>query len=265
MEIIIRPTAAAAACLAAELIGRQIRSKPDSVLGLATGSTMLGVYRWLVRMHTRQGLSFARCRTFNLDEYLGLAPDDPTSYHYFMRKHLFDRVDLKLGNTHLPDGVAADPAAAGAAYEKQIRKCGGIDLQLLGIGLNGHIGFNEPGSEFDSRTRVQTLALSTRRQNASHFSNPDRMPRRAITMGVGTILEARHCLLLATGEEKAMIVARALEGRVTTVVPGSVLQTHPRSTVVLDAAAASDLRKARRVTWAALIQLRRARGVDGQS
>lgn len=247
MEIIIRPTAAAAARLAAELIGRQIRSKPDSVLGLATGSTMLSVYRCLVRMHTRDGLDFSSCRTFNLDEYLGLAPDDPASYHYFMRKHLFERANLKLGNTHVPDGATPDPAAASAAYEKQIRKCGGIDLQLLGIGLNGHIGFNEPGSEFGSRTRVQTLALATRRQNASHFSNPDRMPRRAITMGVATILESRHCLLLATGGEKAMIVAKALEGRVTTTVPGSVLQTHPHCTVILDAAAASALSKARRV------------------
>lgn len=245
MKVIIRPTAAAAALLTAEIIGQQVKGKPDSVLGLATGSTMLAVYRCLVQMSKKNGLDFSRCRTFNLDEYLGLAADDPCSYHYFMRKHLFGRVNLKMRHGHLPDGMASDVTAASVAYEKLIGQCGGVDLQLLGIGLNGHIGFNEPGSDFRSRTHVQTLALATRRQNVPFFPIPDQMPRRAITMGIATILDARRCVLLATGIEKASILAAALGGRITTDIPASALQAHGHCTVVLDAAAASALKKRR--------------------
>jgi glucosamine-6-phosphate deaminase len=243
MDVIIQSDAETAARTAADLIARALSAKPDLVLGLATGCTMESVYDRLVQLHQAAGLDFSRCRTFNLDEYVGLAADDPCSYHYFMRQRFFDCINIDRRNTFLPDGMAEDLEAECANYEKLIAANGGIDLQLLGIGLNGHLGFNEPLSAFRSRTRVQTLSRVTRSQNAPLFPKPRQVPRLAITMGVGTILEARQCLLLATGLEKADIVAKAIEGPLTAMITATALQLHPACTIVLDEEAASGLRE----------------------
>jgi glucosamine-6-phosphate deaminase len=243
MEVIIQSNAEMAARTAADFIARALTAKPDLVLGLATGCTMDAVYDQLVQRHQDEGLDFSRCRTFNLDEYVGLAANDPCSYHYYMRQRFFDAVNIDLHHTHLPDGMADDLEAECANYERLIASCGGIDLQLLGIGRNGHLGFNEPLSAFRSRTRVQTLSGVTRAQNAPLFPSPDQVPQHAITMGVGTILEARHCLLLATGLEKADVVARAIEGPQTAMITATALQLHPACTIVLDPAAAGSLKE----------------------
>jgi glucosamine-6-phosphate deaminase len=243
MEVIIRPNAVAAARLTADLIAKELKAKPGLVLGLATGCTMEAMYDRLAQLHKTEGLDFSRCKTFNLDEYAGLGADSPYSYHFFMNERFFKKVNIKLKNTHLPNGLAADFKAECTAYERKISDNGGIDLQVLGIGLNGHMGFNEPDSDFNSRTKLETLSAVTRMQNAPLFPSPDEMPRRAITMGVGTILEARECILLATGQEKAEVVARAIEGPLTTAVTASALQLHPNCTVVLDEAASSRLRR----------------------
>ena len=203
----------------------------------------------LVEMHKKDGLDFSLCRTFNLDEYVGLPPDDPRSYRYYMNHHLFHHVNIDLRNTHVPDGMAPDLAAACRRYEEEIVRTGGLDLQLLGIGRSGHIGFNEPLSALRSRTRPLTLTPTTIAQNAPLFDRPEDMPRRAITMGVGTILEARQCLVLVTGHEKSEILAKAVEGPVTSMISASALQLHPRCTVVVDEAAASRLRGTEYYHW----------------
>jgi len=200
MEVIIRPTAEQAAELVARLIVARLRSKPDLVLGLATGRTMERVYDRLVATQRKESLDFSRCRTFNLDEYIGVPAEDDHSYRYYMNHHLFRRINIDLGNTHVPDGMAADLRAETARYEHLIREVGGIDVQLLGIGEAGHIGFNEPLSALMSRTREKALTPITRQQNAAMFGgDPDKVPKRALTMGVGTILDSRELLLLATG------------------------------------------------------------------
>jgi glucosamine-6-phosphate deaminase len=242
MEVIIRPTKQAAIKLAAQLIGKSVRSKPHFVLGLATGATMEGVYDELARMHTAEHLDFSRCHTFNLDEYVGVPPESPFSYHEYMRKHLFSRVNLHPLSTHLPNGMAPDLAAECRHYEHLIREVGGIDLQLLGIGRDGHIGFNEPLSALRSRTREKALTPSTLAANAPFFGGDvNAMPRRAITMGVGTILEAHNCLMLVTGDSKASILARAVEGPITSMVTASALQLHPHCQVIVDEEAAAEL------------------------
>lgn len=237
MEVILQPTAEAAVRLVACILARELRARPDLVLGLATGRTMAGVYRELIRLHREEGLDFSQCRTFNLDEYVGVPPSDPRSYRRWMQETFFSRVNVRPEHVHLPDGTAVDLEAECQRYEAQIRAAGGIDLQLLGIGWAGHIGFNEPLSSLQSRTRVKALTPTTIRQNATWCGGEDRVPRRAITMGVGTILEARRCLLLALGPDKAEVVARAVEGPVTSMVPASALQLHPRCTVIVDEAA----------------------------
>ncbi|MEI6970237.1 MAG: glucosamine-6-phosphate deaminase [bacterium] len=250
MEVIIQKTVESAASLVANLIARELRAKPALVLGLATGRTMERVYRHLARMHSGDSLDFSRCRTFNLDEYVGLSATHPGSYHHYMNKHLFTHVNIRRRNTHLPDGTADDLAAECARYEALIRKCGGIDIQLLGIGSDGHIGFNEPLSSLRSRTREKALTVSTLRQNAAMFGgDPDKVPRRAITMGVGTILEAKRCVLLATGRDKARILAKAVEGPITSMISASAIQLHPHCTVVVDEAAASGLRGVEYYRW----------------
>jgi glucosamine-6-phosphate deaminase len=241
MDVIIRPNRAAACQLVARVIAAEIRRKPHLVLGLATGSTMEGVYGELVRLHREEKLDFSLCRTFNLDEYIGLPPGHPNSYHRFMRERLFNLVNIDQRNTHLPNGLAPDLDAECERYEEMIRDVGGIDLQLLGIGRAGHIGFNEPLSAFRSRTRVKALSPATVAQNTPLFANPADMPRRAITMGVGTILDTSRCILLATGTAKADIVARAVEGPIAGVVSATALQLHPRCNVVVDEEAASGL------------------------
>jgi glucosamine-6-phosphate deaminase len=213
------------------------------VLGLATGSTPIGVYRELVRAHREEGLSFANVVTFNLDEYWPMQPDDLHSYHRFMREHLFDHVDIPPDQIHLPDGTVPrdEVECAARAYEQAIERAGGIDFQILGIGRTGHVGFNEPGSGRASRTRLVTLDLITRREAAADFFGEENVPLEAITMGVATILEAREIAILATGEHKAPIVRRAVEGEVDVEVAATFLQEHPNTTFYLDRAAAAEL------------------------
>ncbi len=244
MEVIIQPDAGAATTLAARMVARLLRDKPDAVLGLATGNTQLELYRELVRLHQREGLDFSGVTTFNLDEYVGLPAEDPRSYHAYMRTHLFDRVNLSDERAHLLDGTAQDVPRACAEYEAAIEAAGGIDLQILGIGVEGHIGFNEASSSLGSRTRIKTLTERTRRDNAAAFSDAELVPRHVLTMGIGTIVEARACLLLAFGEAKSQAVAAAIEGPITAMVPASVLQMHPVARFLLDEAAASALERA---------------------
>lgn len=244
MDVIIQPNPEAAARMAARVMADLIRNKPDTVLGLATGSTPLGLYRELIRLHREEGLDFSRVTTFNLDEYVGLGPDHPASYHTFMFKHLFHALNIPREHIHIPDGLAKDIPAHCASYEDAIRDAGGIDMQVLGIGANGHIGFNEPMSSFTSHTTMTTLASRTRQDNAPFFEREEMMPHHAITMGIGTIMESRQCLMLAFGRRKARPVAQMIEGSVTPLVPASVLQQHPAVRVFLDKEAASELRGA---------------------
>jgi glucosamine-6-phosphate deaminase len=204
----------------------------------------LATYRELIRLSREEGLDWSGVTTFNLDEYVGLSPEHPRSYHAFMQENFFRHVNLRPERTHLPDGLAADIPAECARYEQAIRDAGGIDLQLLGIGSDGHIGFNEPSSSLASRTRIKTLTVQTRRDNARYFDNDvDHVPKHCITMGVGTIMEARTVLLLALGAQKAEAVAAACEGPITAMNPASVLQMHPTVKVILDEPAGSFLEK----------------------
>jgi glucosamine-6-phosphate deaminase len=249
VEVIIRPTSEAAADLVARIIERDLRANPHLVLGMATGRTMESVYARLVWMHREEKLDFSLCRTFNLDEYVGLSGGDRHSYRHYMNHHLFLQVNIDLRNTYLPDGMATDFDSECKRYEALIRRFGGIDLQLLGIGRAGHLGFNEPLSALRSRTRVKALSPTTLAQNAPLFEDPATMPRWAFTMGVGTILECRRCVLLATGAEKADIIARAVEGPITSMISATALQLHDRCTVVVDESAASQLHGAEYYRW----------------
>ncbi|MBX6394721.1 MAG: glucosamine-6-phosphate deaminase, partial [Alicyclobacillaceae bacterium] len=243
MNIVIEKDYEAMSRRAARMVADTIRSKPDLVLGLATGSTPLGMYRCLIDMVQAGELSFARVTTFNLDEYVGLPPDHPQSYHTFMREHLFRHIDIRPERIHIPDGTAPDPDGHCRQYDRWIARAGGIDLQILGIGINGHIGFNEPGEPFGKRTHVVRLSESTRTANARFFRNPEDVPTHAITMGLRSIMNARRIVLLASGEKKSEAVRRALLGDVTEQCPASVLQLHPDCTFVLDQGAASLLPK----------------------
>jgi glucosamine-6-phosphate deaminase len=225
---------------AADVVASKLREKPDAVFLLPTGTTPLGMYRRLVAMHEYLGLSFSQATFFNLDEYLGLPPDHPASYHVYMRENFYGRVDADPEKVHVPDGAAPDPEEECERYEEAIRKAGGVDLCVLGIGRNGHIGFNEPGSPFGSRTRVVRLSETTRRVNAADFEE-NRAPERAISVGMRTIFESREVLLLASGANKARAVAAAIGGEVSEEVPASVLRRHPNVTFLLDRAAASGL------------------------
>lgn len=242
MRILIRETAADAADRVAGIIAGRIARRPGMVLGLATGGTMEAVYDRLIARHRAGAFSLAQATSFNLDEYVGLAPDHPCSYWRYMREHLFDHVDIDPARAHLPRGDAPDAAAEAARYEAQIVAAGDIGLQLLGLGHNGHIGFNEPTSSLASPTRLKTLARATRQANSRYFARFEDTPRMAITMGIGTILRAEEVVLLATGPAKAEAVAAMVEGPVAALCPASALQLHPRATVVLDAAAAEALR-----------------------
>ena len=250
MEVIIRSGPEEAAELTARLIAAKVRAKPDLVLGLATGRTMERVYDRLVAMHQSAGLDFSQCRTFNLDEYIGVPAEDEHSYRFYMNHHLFSRVNIDPANTHVPDGMAKDLSSGAARYEQLIREAGGIDLQLLGIGEAGHIGFNEPLSALMSRTREKALTPVTRHQNAAMFGgDPDKVPKRAVTMGVGTILDARELLLLATGRAKASILAKAVEGPITAMISASAIQLHPKCKVIIDAEAARELMEREYYDW----------------
>lgn len=216
---------------AASFVSERVRQSPSAVLALPTGSSPVGMYRELVRRVRDGVLDLSRTVCFNLDEYLGLGPDHPQSYAQYMQHHLFGHV--RVGRHHIPDGLAADPDAEARRYEERIVEAGGFDLAILGLGPNGHIGFNEPGSPPDSRTRVVELSPATRRANSRFFGSVELVPRRAITVGIGTILEAREILLLAIGQGKERVLRAALEGPVTAQVPASFLQRHPRVTVLV--------------------------------
>lgn len=249
MEVIIRPDHDAASMLCADLVVQQLKDNPASVLGLATGRTMEGVYARLVEKYQAGEVDFSKVTTFNLDEYIGLTPDSPYSYHRYMGERLFDHVNIDPKNIHIPRGDASDVDQECRNYEQAIQDAGGIDLQLLGIGTVGHIGFNEPMSALLSRTRAKALTPETVEQNAQYFDDQSEMPRRAITMGVGTILESRRAILLATGSAKASILAKAVEGPVTSMISASALQLHPRCTVIVDEDAAADLQNREYYRW----------------
>ena len=226
---------------AANIISAQVITKPDSVLGLATGGTPVGAYQQLVEWYNKGDLSFAEIKTVNLDEYLGLSPHHEQSYRYFMNTNLFDHIDVKKENTHVLNGLAKDPEAECAAYNQLIRDLGGIDLQLLGMGHNGHIAFNEPGDDCGLETHVVTLTDRTIDANTRFFENRDEVPRHALSMGIKNIMQARRILIIVSGEEKADTVCKAFAGPVTKDVPASVLQLHPDVTLVGDKAALSKL------------------------
>ena len=245
MELIIQPSPDQATEIAAHTIAALIQRKPDAVLGLATGSTPLGLYRQLIRMN----LDWRWVRTFNLDEYVGLPIDHPQSYHAFMHDKLFRHINIDPRHVHIPDGNADDIPAHCADYEQRIRDCGGIDLQVLGIGSDGHIGFNEPSSSLASRTRIKTLTPRTRDDNARFFARPEDVPGHVITMGIGTIMDAREILLLAFGAAKAEAVAGAVEGPVTASNPASILQMHPSARFFLDSESAARLERADYYRW----------------
>ncbi|WP_447986145.1 glucosamine-6-phosphate deaminase [Nitrospira sp. Nam74] len=228
---------------AARMVAYAVNTRSHVTLGLATGGTPMGMYRELVRLRREEGLDFSHVVTFNLDEYLGLPPQHPQSYHAYMARHFFDHVNVRPENIHMPEGTLRDSYGEYCAwYEGCIREAGGIDLQIVGIGKEGHLGFNEAGSSLNSRTRLKTLATQTRKDNRRFFGPHEEVPECAITMGLGTILEARKILLLASGEHKAHAVAAAVEGPVTASVTASVLQFHPQVTVLVDQEAAARLR-----------------------
>ncbi len=244
MEVIIQPTHHHLTVIASELIRDALHNKPDLVLGLSTGSTPIGLYKILVKMHTKEGLDFSNVTTFNLDEYIGIPKEHPQSYHTFMAKHFFDHVNIPPENQHIPQNTSKDYEVYCASYEEAIELSGGIDIQVLGIGTDGHIGFNEAGSSLSSRTRIKTLSQSTLKANATHFDGDvNAVPEMAITMGIGTIMDARHCLLLANGTSKSAAISKAVEGPITAMVPASILQMHPKSTVIIDEEAASELKE----------------------
>ena len=249
MEIIIMKTAEKAEKLAAAIIADALIEKPNLTLGLATGATMEKLYHKLADMNKKGKLDFSLCKTFNLDEYVGLPPEDRNSYRYYMNENLFNKINIKLANTHLPNGMTDDINGEGERYEAAIQAAGGIDLQLLGIGQDGHIGFNEPLSSLGSRTRDKALTPETVKQNSIYFDPPESMPRRAFTMGVGTILEAERIVMLVTGEHKADIVAKAVEGPVTSMISASAIQFHRNAVVIVDEAAAAKLQGQAHYRW----------------
>jgi glucosamine-6-phosphate deaminase len=249
MLVIVKETYDAMSTEAARIVADRLRKKPDLVLGLATGSTPLGLYRELIRLHKEEGLDFSKVTTFNLDEYVGLPPEHDQSYHYFMWENFFKHINLDPRFIHIPQGMAKDIDAFCDWYEHRIVDRGGLDIQILGIGANGHIAFNEPGSSLGSRTPIKTLTGTTRQENARFFKNMDEVPKYAITMGVGTIMDAKELLLLATTSSKAGAVRSAVEGPVTAMCPASIIQMHRNAFVLLDRDAASELTGTYNDTW----------------
>ena len=243
MEIAIQKTADDVSMFAAKIVANLVRNKPNAVLGLPTGATPIGMYKELIRMHQEDGLDFSEVITFNLDEYVGLSPEHPFSYNYFMYRNFFNFINIKPHHINIPDGMARDIPKHCAEYERRIREVGGIDVQILGIGVDGHIGFNEPTSSLASRTRIKTLTEETRNANSRFFSSIDDVPRHCITMGIGTIMEAKECLLLATGKDKSEAVMLSVEGPVSSMVPATALQFHGSARVIIDVLAASKLTK----------------------
>lgn len=259
MEVIITKDYDEMSKVAADQIADQILSKPNCVLGLATGGTPVGTYKELIKRHKEGRLDFSKVTTFNLDEYIGLPTTHDQSYHYFMYDNLFNHVNVNPENVHVPSGMSKDPEAFCAWYEDEMDQAGGVDLQLLGIGSDGHIAFNEPGSSLASRTRMKTLTEETIEDNARFFEKKEDVPTFAITMGVGTILEARKLVLVANGEKKAETVKKFIEGPVTSQVTASALQLHPDSVVVLDEGAASKLENLDYYKW---VYAQKAKAMD---
>jgi len=249
MEVIVTRDYEEMSKTAARVVAQVLNLKPNAVLGLATGSTPLGLYKELIRMHREEGLDFSQVTTFNLDEYVGLPRTHPQSYYYFMQENLFKHINVPKQNIYVPSGTTSNYAAFCQWYEQRIRECGGIDLQVLGIGSDGHIAFNEPSSSLGSRTRIKTLARQTIQDNARFFGSPEEVPVYAITMGVGTILEARKIMLLANGRQKAPAVAAAIEGPVTSMVTASALQLHRDAMCIIDREAASQLKMLDYYEW----------------
>ncbi len=239
MRIIACKDYAEMSCAAANILAAQIYLKPQAVLGLATGSTPVGLYKELIAKHEAGVLSFAQVRTVNLDEYKGLAPTHDQSYRYFMQHNLFDHIDIRPENTNVPDGLAADAEAECGRYDALRETLGRTDIQLLGLGRNGHIGFNEPGPVFVKPTHVVDLTPSTIDANARFFASQADVPRQAITMGIGYIMQARQILVVASGSDKAEAVYQMICGAVDPQVPASILQLHPNVTLVADEAALS--------------------------
>lgn len=228
---------------AAEIIADRMKQKPNLVLGLATGSTPEGMYERLIEKYKAGEISFKDVTTFNLDEYVGLEKDHPQSYAYFMDEKLLDHVDIDKANTHIPTGIVADIEKECKEYDEMIKKAGNVDIQVLGIGVNGHIGFNEPGTPFDSRTHQVELSESTRQANARFFGSMDEVPTHAVTMGVGTILESKEILMIISGEGKAEALRKLVEDKPDTQIPSSALQNHDNVTIIADEAALSKLSK----------------------
>jgi glucosamine-6-phosphate deaminase len=241
MEVVIQRDYEQMSKVAAQVVVEVLNTKPNAVLGMATGSTPLGLYQELVRLHREEQLDLSRVTTFNLDEYVGLRMDHPQSYHYFMREHFFQYVNIPPQNINIPSGTTSNYPAFCEWYEQRIAQCGGIDLQILGIGSDGHIAFNEPTSSLSSRTRLKTLSKMTIDDNARFFDRREDVPVYAITMGVGTILDARKLVMVASGKAKARAIAQAVEGPVTSMVTASAIQLHRDATVVVDGEAAAEL------------------------
>jgi len=241
MLVIVKETYDDMSKEAAKVVADRLRKKPNLVLGLATGSTPLGLYKELIRMHKEEGLDFSKVTTFNLDEYIGLPPSHDQSYHCFMHENLFKHINIDARFVHVPHGMADDIDAFCVWYEEEMKKAGGIDLQILGIGANGHIAFNEPGSSLGSRTRIKTLTKKTIDDNARFFAKKEEVPRFAITMGIGTIMDAKEVILLASKASKAEAVKAAVEGPITAMVPASMLQMHRKAIVIIDKDAGSKL------------------------
>ncbi|MDI3548611.1 MAG: glucosamine-6-phosphate deaminase [Halanaerobiales bacterium] len=239
MRVIIEEDYEAMSKKAALLVASQINLKPNAVLGLATGETPLGMYRQLIKMYRKGEIDFSEVITFNLDEYYRLPPDNSRSYHYYMQENFFNHINIHPGNTHLPDGMAADIDEECSRYEEMIRQNGGIDLQILGVGSNGHIGFNEPAERLNVTTHLVSLTEETIRANSRFFNSPDDVPRKAVSVGIATILKARRIILLASGRNKARAIKKTVNGYVDTKVPSSLLQTHPEVTLIIDQEAAS--------------------------
>ena len=242
MKVVILKDAAEVANYGAEIFIKQIQKKPDSVLGLATGSTPVAMYNELISAFKNKVVSFKEVSSFNLDEYLGLPGDHIQSYRHFMNEKLFNHIDIDKTNTLVPPGDAKNPFDACNEYESNIKASGGIDIQLLGIGRNAHIGFNEPSSSLGSRTRVKTLTQETINDNARFFSDDEFQPHLSITMGIGTILESKKVVLLATGENKAQAILDTVQGPITAECPASALQFHANAVIIIDEAAASKLK-----------------------
>lgn len=244
MDIYITKNYKALSKKAAQLLVSVIKEKEYPILGLATGSTPVGMYAELIAMNRAGEVDFSKTSTYNLDEYYPISKDSKQSYYYFMRENLFKHINIDLNNTHIPDGSAKDSAKESEAFDQKVRDTGGLDMQVLGIGVNGHIAFSEPANDFAAKTQKVTLAKATIERNARFFDNIEDVPTQAITMGIGTIMNSNRIMLLASGSAKAQVIKETILGKVTPQVPASILQFHKDVTIILDEDAASEFLKA---------------------